>query len=284
MEIVVARACAAYNDLEVAMDYTKTLEQQFLDEIDTSYPPDNTMTEQLRMCIKSLSPVTESFKVASNRSIESLVNHILAKVRNIVNDAVGQDATGTSFMSSSVMGGTATAPTIRMNYNLDDDAYEMAQVSEGYMGRLTSSLDQLLNPLRLHLMPSLSDTLVIGALSTAAKRLELSIRRCHFTALGALSLDSDLRQFLAYAKGRLDSPELTSSAALYKACTPLARLSQIALLMNVDDLEDVLDLITSSKRKGNWDLKLDDAKAFLNLRVDFEGRKVNELLRIEDES
>ena len=52
--------------------------------------------------------------------------------------------------------------------------------------------------------------------------------------------------------------------------------------MNVDDLEDVLDLISSSKRKGNWDLKLDDAKSLLNLRDDFEGRKVNELLKISD--
>ena len=52
--------------------------------------------------------------------------------------------------------------------------------------------------------------------------------------------------------------------------------------MNVDDLEDVLDLITTSKRKKMWDMSLNDAKAFLNLRVDFEGRKVNELLKIDN--
>lgn len=85
-----------------------------------------------------------------------------------------------------------------------------------------------------------------------------------------------------YAKERLDSPEYASTVNLYAACNALARLSQIALLMNVDDLEDVLDLISSSKRKGNWDLKLDDAKSLLNLRGDFEGRKVNELLQISD--
>ena len=81
----------------------------------------------------------------------------------------------------------------------------------------------------------------------------------------------------------MDSQDFASSVALYAACNPIARLSQIALLMNVDDLDDVLDLISSSKRKGNWDLKLDDAKSLLNLRDDFEGRKVNDLLRIPDE-
>ncbi len=85
-----------------------------------------------------------------------------------------------------------------------------------------------------------------------------------------------------FVKERFDSPNLSSSMTLYRACIPLARLSQISLLMNVDDLEDVLDLISSSKRKQMWDISLSDAKAFLNLRVDFEGRKVNELLQISD--
>jgi len=41
-------------------------------------------------------------------------------------------------------------------------------------------------------------------------------------------------------------------------------------------------LISVSKRKDNWDLKLDDVKKLLCLRVDFEGSKVNELLQIDD--
>ena len=92
-----------------------------------------------------------------------------------------------------------------------------------------------------------------------------------------------MRDLLNYAKDRLDSAELNSNVALYRACTPLARLMQIAKLMNVDDLDDVLDLIGASKRKGNWDLKLDDAKSFLSLRVEFDSRHIDELLRIPDE-
>jgi hypothetical protein len=58
---------------------------------------------------------------------------------------------------------------------------------------------------------------------------------------------------------------------------------QIAKLLSVDDLDDVLDLISGAKRKGNWDLKLDDAKAFLSLRVEFDGTKIDELLRLPDD-
>ena len=86
-----------------------------------------------------------------------------------------------------------------------------------------------------------------------------------------------------FVKDRMDSPELKSNVTLCKACPPLARLNQVTVLLNVDDLEDALDLISVSKRKDNWDLKLDDVKTLLSLRVDFEGSKVNDLLQIDDE-
>ena len=86
------------------------------------------------------------------------------------------------------------------------------------------------------------------------------------------------------AKDRLQSTEFNASnLALCNACTPLSRLLQIAKLMNLDDLEDVLDLISSSKRKGNWDLKIEDSKAYLSLRVEFEQSLVEQLLGAVDE-
>jgi len=86
------------------------------------------------------------------------------------------------------------------------------------------------------------------------------------------------------AKGRLVSSELNSSnLALCNACKPLSRLLNIAKVMNLDDLEDVLDLISSSKRKGNWDLKMEDSKAYLSLRVEFEADLVEQLLGAVDE-
>ncbi len=97
-----------------------------------------------------------------------------------------------------------------------------------------------------------------------------------------MNLDSDIRYLMNFAKDQVYSAELKSNVALCKACPPISRLNQIALLMNVDDLEDALDLISVSRMKGTWALKLDDAKKLLCLRVDFEGSKVNELLQIDD--
>jgi len=280
MQQGVARACATLNDLDVASLHVAELEQMLLVNIDQGFPP-SAESEQLKACVKNLTPIQESYQGAATDAIENLVGILKPKVRSLVNDAVGSDSSaGSSFMTSTV---SKDRTTVRMNYNLDDAAYEMAQLSEGYMTRLCSSLYELIGSLKMHLAPRLADDLVLGVIGSAAKRLEGSLRRCHFTGLGALSLDSDMREFLGFAKESVTSPDFSSNMGMFRACTPIARLLQIAKLLNVDDLEDVVDLISSSKRKGNWDLKLEDAKSFLGLRVEFEGRKVNELLSIEEE-
>jgi len=280
MQQGIARACATLNDLDVASHHVVELEKILLASITEGFQQ-TAEADQLRACVKNLSPVKESYKNAAIDAVDGLVDILKPRVRSLVSDSVGSEAsTGASFMASSVGKDRAT---LRMNYNLDDEAFKLSQISESYMTRLCSSLEEVIEPLKVYLIPRLADALVLGVLGAAAKRLEGSLRRCQFTALGALSLDSDMRDLLSFAKQFVGSTEYSSNIVLYRACTPLARLMQIAKLLNVDDLEDVVDLISSSKRKGNWDLKLEDAKAYLSLRVEFEGRKVNELLNIEDE-
>ena len=128
-------------------------------------------------------------------------------------------------------------------------------------------MDELLEPFKLYLVPRLWDTLLLSALGTVSKRLEAQLRKCLFTALGALALDADIRDLLSFTKTAC-TPQSTVSSnshAVTRACPPLSRLLQIAKLLTVDDLKDFLDLMSSAKRKGNWDLKLEDARALFSL-------------------
>ena len=195
----VARAAANFNDLEVAADYTRRLEGNFLREIDAGYPRGQG-TEQLRMCVRGLGGVVESFQGASARSMEDLVAAVTPRARQIVNEAVGQDAGGsnagsaaTNFLGSPVLAvgnNAGTAATV-LDYNLDDDAFELSQISEGYIGRLCASLDDLVDPLRVHLVPKLADELVLGILGGVSKRLEAAIRK-----VSSSDADSSLAFFL----------------------------------------------------------------------------------------
>jgi conserved oligomeric Golgi complex subunit 4 len=282
----VARACAVMNDLEVAVHHTQQLEALLFTAIEKGFAKDTHETEHLRMCIKSFSSVTDAFRLASNATIESLESVLKPRIRSIVGDAVGSDSS--TFMgASSVMGvggKSSDREMVRMNYDLDEETYNLMQLSEGYITRLCTQLDELLQPLHRHLAPRLWDTLLLTVLGTVCKRLETSLRKCQYTALGGLTLDSDMRDLLHYTKGQLHSPEYNgSNVAILKSCPALSKLLQIAKLLSVDDLDDVLDLISGAKRKGNWDLKLDDAKAFLSLRVEFDATKIDDLLRLPDD-
>ena len=89
------------------------------------------------MCVKSLSPVAEVFKLAASNAIESLVGVLKPRIRAIVTDAVGGDGSGAAG-GFSVMGAAKATDRhhVRMNYNLDEDAYQLLEVSEGYISRL----------------------------------------------------------------------------------------------------------------------------------------------------
>lgn len=282
----IARACAMLNDLEVAIHHISQFESLLNDSIDKGFPPETHDTEQLRLCVKSFGSVSDSFRMASDSVIEAFESVLKSRIRSIVTDAVGSDANSSAFMgASSVMGGGKGADKmmVRMNYDLDEESYNLAQASEGYIARLCHLLDELLLTLKQYLAPRLWDNLLLSIIGTTCKRLEASLRRCQYTALGAIAMDSDMRDLLSYTKERLNSSDFSSNLAITRSCPSLSRLLQIAKLLSVDDLDDVLDLINSSKRKGNWDLKLDDAKAFLCTRVEFEAAKVNELLRLPGE-
>lgn len=129
----IARSCASLNDLEVAVDYTRRLERKLIEEMGSTFPPNRQETDQLKACITSLSGVMESYQNASKEASDHLTAILMPRIRSIVNECVGQDsATSTSFMTT----GTVTTTSVKMNYNLDDAAYELAQISEGYMSRL----------------------------------------------------------------------------------------------------------------------------------------------------
>lgn len=156
IDIVVAQRCARLNDLEVAAEYAQRLKSNLLDEVGTSYDAKSRGTEQLRTCIMSFTPVVDSFLEASSGAVEQLTGALMGRVRAIVNETVGQDSGrgssdggskggtgvgskavgGSSF--GSVMGGVGSTSTqcIGMNYHLNDEAFEMGQISEGYMARL----------------------------------------------------------------------------------------------------------------------------------------------------
>ena len=158
------------------MHHVRQLEGMLADSIDKGFPPNTHDTEQLRMCVKSLAPVSEGFQLASNAAIDSLVTVLKSRLRSIVGEVVGPEG-GATFMGGMGGGKGGDRVVVKMNYDLDDEAYQMLQLSEGYIGRLCTLIDELISPLQMYLAPRLWDTLLLGVLGATCKRLETSLRK-----------------------------------------------------------------------------------------------------------
>ena len=311
----IAWACAFLNDLEVSASHSRQLEAILRDTATTGFPSDHA-TEQLVLCIKALGTITDGFTLASNGILESLEGILKPRIRSMLGEAAeGSSSAASALANASASSSTAAAATTfmgstamikgaavgvgagvvggsggervlsRMNYHLNDDTYNLLQLSESYMSRLATSLDNLLHPLRESLAPRLWDRLLLDVLGTVAKRVEASLRRCEFTPLGALALDADLRDLVGYAKDRFRSSDIgASNVAVAKACVPMSRLLQISRLLNADNVDDAVDLMTTARRRGLWDLSADETRAVLVSRIDFDPDRANELLLVRRSS
>lgn len=133
----IALACATLNDITVAARHCADLETILKGQVERGFPANAHETEQLQMCVSSLSPVAQILDLSSKTAVESLVSVLKARIRAIVSDAVGGDQHGTGAAGFSLGATKASDRHMgRMNYELDNDAYQLLEVSEGYISRL----------------------------------------------------------------------------------------------------------------------------------------------------
>jgi len=133
----IALACATLNDITVAARHCSDLETILKGQVEKGFPPHAHETEQLQMCVSSLLPVAQLLELSSKTALESLVSVLKPRIRAIVSDAVGGDHHGSGATSFS-LGATKASDRhmVRMNYELDEEAYQLFEVSEGYISRL----------------------------------------------------------------------------------------------------------------------------------------------------
>jgi len=129
MQQGVSRACGVMNDLEVAIHHIQQFDALLNKCVEKGFPLNTHETEQLVMCVKTLTSVADSFRVASDSAIELLESVLRPRIRSIVGDAVGGSDTSTFMGASSAVamvgGGKACDRVmVRMNYNhLDEETY-----------------------------------------------------------------------------------------------------------------------------------------------------------------
>ena len=143
---------------------------------------------------------------------------------------------------------------ITHNHNMTEEELVNYEAGETFIQFLIVQIDGLLSTFKNSLTPRNYDALV-GILTTeVVSRLERAVKKSTFNRLGGLILDQEVRQLSSFLTG----------ATSWSVRDKLARLSQIATLLNLETVAELSEYWDSSS--STWRLTSTDVRSILTLR------------------
>jgi len=217
------------NALHLCVLYTPRLWQQADVDFGRSLPP--VALAAVRAQVAAASAVLQGFEGALTDGVGQLCSILMPKLRPRL-DAISS----TSFL-------------------LETDAAFAAAKAEGPLSGVAVELEAAMVSLRGTLVDAPREETLQALLRACAERIEAELLRRRFDHYGALLLDGELRALTKRAA------ELSTTSVRAR----LARLTQMAALLNVESLSEAAELWAD----GAWLLSPSDARAVLALRVGF---------------
>ena len=232
----VRMALVALNNLESASVNIVRLRDELLAEVREAFPSNGPAMAQLIACVSELQATAQRFSTALEDVLSTVGKQLQPRLRTTVADLLSIDK------HSSI-------------YLLDEAGYQATQSSSfmPWSVRLTSFLDELLLPYSPGphgLCESNSRTLLCAVASYVGKRLLVMLRQQRFSQLGGMQLDKDVRTVIAWFTARCGR----------EVRDTFGRLSQFALLLNLDRPADVLDFWGVKVNGMVWQLTADELR------------------------
>ncbi|EFJ43661.1 component of oligomeric golgi complex 4 [Volvox carteri f. nagariensis] len=230
----------ALNNTDVAADYASRLRSELETHINgvLASPSDR---EKARSVLSDLAKTGGDFRSMAARGLESLAEGLLPRMRALLDELAA------------------------MSYTLTEAEYASLEVEGGWAGRLVLALSGLSSLMRSLLTTSNWEVLFGSLLDKLSARLEGLLGRKPFNQLGGLQLDREVRLLIS------GLGDLTSRTVRDR----LARLSQMAVLLGLETVEELLDYWGGPGGGGggggviNWRLSPAEVRAVLVLRTDW---------------
>ncbi|KAI6167137.1 COG4-domain-containing protein [Pisolithus thermaeus] len=222
------------NDLDVSLSHMDRLTKDLL-----AYPAGTQLyldAEQqgVKSAIMSLSGSTAKFAAILKSGVEQMFNQLMrAKMRTLIPD-VYKD----------------------VSYLLDENSYANVEHQDIVRKRFTKFWEGLADGYKDTFTENNYRMLFGLALDTLLRPWEKHILTFHFSELGAVHFDRDLRSIIAY---------LSSQTTFGDIRDKFVRLQQISLLLNLDNGEDVEAFYNGSGVP--WRLNIQEAKSIVGLKV-----------------
>eukprot|EP00250_Pteridium_aquilinum_P033733 c6169_g1_i1 orf=150-2504(+) len=232
----------ALNDVDISAEYVIKLRHDLEEHCTETFaaPADR---DKAKSCLTDLGETSNIFRQLLSAGLEQLANSLTPKLRPIL------DSVGT------------------ISYELTEAQYAENEVNNPWVQKLLYAVDTNVMWLQPMMTNNTYDSLVHLVIDFIVKRLEVIIAQKRFNQLGGLQLDRDARSLVAHF----------SSMTQRTVRDKFARLSQMATILNLEKVVEILDYWGENSGPMTWRLTPAEARRILSLRVDFKPEAIQAL-------
>ena len=233
------------NNAEVSCDYCKALKNSLEEDISKLFTQ---CTEQskakLESCLSDIMTISNKFKEICDFGFGQLSS---AAVKPRIKPLVD------SFLSTS--------------HNLTEEEFSNYEANDPWVQHSIMTLDTTLNTFKEAMTSSNYDRFATAVSAEITQQLEKAVTKTGFNRLGGLQFDKELRVLVGYL----------SSVTTWTVRDKFARLSQMATILNLERVSEIMDYWGQNSGPLTWRLTPTEVRQILNLRIDFRGDDIKRL-------
>uniref|UniRef100_A0A8C0YFC7 Conserved oligomeric Golgi complex subunit 4 n=1 Tax=Cyprinus carpio carpio TaxID=630221 RepID=A0A8C0YFC7_CYPCA len=204
-------------------------------------------------------------------------DHAKAKIDSCLSDLVNTSSRFKDLLQEGLqeLNNTSIRPQVKpwissflsVSHNIEEEEFSEYEANDPWVQQLIVQLEQLMAEFKVGLSPVIYDTLTSLMTSLIAMELEKTVFKCTFSRLGGLQFDKELRALVAYL----------SSVTSWTIRDKFARLTQMATILNLERVSEILDYWGPNSGPLTWRLTPAEVRQVLALRVDFRSEDIKRL-------
>ncbi|CAI9117125.1 OLC1v1018466C1 [Oldenlandia corymbosa var. corymbosa] len=225
----------ALNDMDVSSEYAVKLRHEIEEQCAEVFPTPADR-ERIKSCLSELNEMSSNFNKALSVWMEQLLAAVAPRIRPVLDNVA------------------------TISYELSEAEYADNEVNDPWVQRLLHAVEANVAWLQSLMTANNYDMFVHMVIDFIVKRLEVIMMQKRFSQLGGLQLDRDARALVTHF----------SSMTQRTVRDKFARLTQMATILNLEKVSEILDFWGENSGPMTWRLTPAEVRRVLGLRVDFK--------------
>ncbi|XP_021488211.1 conserved oligomeric Golgi complex subunit 4 [Meriones unguiculatus] len=156
---------------------------------------------------------------------------------------------------------------LSVSHDIEEEEFNDYEANDPWVQQFILNLEQQMAEFKASLSPVIYDSLTGLMTSLVAVELEKVVLKSTFNRLGGLQFDKELRSLIAYL----------TTVTTWTIRDKFARLSQMATILNLERVTEILDYWGANSGPLTWRLTPAEVRQVLALRTDFRGEDIKRL-------